>query len=318
MGSCVRNGAVRPYIRSKVPRLRWTPDLHHCFVHAIERLGGQDKATPKLILQLMDVRGLTISHVKSHLQMYRSMKNDLDRREIQETREQWLEPNHGTSDELENGDGPCPSFKPGKHFLPQFLYSQSQMPPLKRARVEAQVTQGINSKDEGSERMNRERSVVTSYQYQYSIDHYMHNAKFDRRIKQKEQLEMGMGVPESEIAPNLKVLGSFLEQSDPFKVNNLDELHLTPFLKKLSSKKKGYSFKTKSVVSKKETMSDDCSLSLSLALDPKQSDQNLQISSGSENSCINFPSAMRSLSSCSAFSNYHEINLDLSMSICGS
>lgn len=42
MGSCGRNGGVRQYIRSKVPRLRWTPDLHHCFVHAIERLGGQE------------------------------------------------------------------------------------------------------------------------------------------------------------------------------------------------------------------------------------------------------------------------------------
>ncbi|GAB4848163.1 hypothetical protein Ancab_002830 [Ancistrocladus abbreviatus] len=81
MGSCGRNGAVRQYVRSKVPRLRWTPDLHHCFLHAIERLGGQDKATPKLVLQLMDVRGLTISHVKSHLQMYRSMKNDPSRQE---------------------------------------------------------------------------------------------------------------------------------------------------------------------------------------------------------------------------------------------
>lgn len=32
---------VRQYNRSKVPRLRWTPDLHHCFVHAIHKLGGQ-------------------------------------------------------------------------------------------------------------------------------------------------------------------------------------------------------------------------------------------------------------------------------------
>lgn len=34
--------AVRPYIRSKTPRLRWTPDLHLRFIHAVERLGGQD------------------------------------------------------------------------------------------------------------------------------------------------------------------------------------------------------------------------------------------------------------------------------------
>lgn len=41
-GSRSGSGAVRQYVRSKMPRLRWTPDLHHCFVLAVERLGGQD------------------------------------------------------------------------------------------------------------------------------------------------------------------------------------------------------------------------------------------------------------------------------------
>ncbi|KAK7412456.1 hypothetical protein VNO78_03920 [Psophocarpus tetragonolobus] len=71
-----RRGTVRQHVRSKMPRLRWTPQLHHSFVHAVEGLGGQHRATPKLVLQLMNVRGLSIAHVKSHLQMYRSKKLD--------------------------------------------------------------------------------------------------------------------------------------------------------------------------------------------------------------------------------------------------
>ncbi|KAF3774312.1 putative Myb family transcription factor [Nymphaea thermarum] len=68
MGNCRKNGGVRRYNRSKIPRLQWTPDLHRRFVDAIDLLGGHHKATPKVVLQTMGVDGLEISHVKSHLQ----------------------------------------------------------------------------------------------------------------------------------------------------------------------------------------------------------------------------------------------------------
>eukprot|EP00250_Pteridium_aquilinum_P019552 c24473_g3_i1 orf=272-2422(-) len=55
---------------SKKPRVVWSVDLHQKFVNAVNQL-GIDKAVPKRILELMDVRGLTRENVASHLQKYR-------------------------------------------------------------------------------------------------------------------------------------------------------------------------------------------------------------------------------------------------------
>lgn len=68
-----------PNCRHKQRRMRWSPELHALFVQAVNALGGTEYATPKAILQHMNVAGLTLSQVKSHLQKYRYHEQRMSR-----------------------------------------------------------------------------------------------------------------------------------------------------------------------------------------------------------------------------------------------
>ncbi|XP_043716952.1 myb family transcription factor MOF1-like [Telopea speciosissima] len=279
MGSCGRNGAVRQYVRSKVPRLRWTPDLHRCFVHAIERLGGQDKATPKMVLQMMDIRGLKISHVKSHLQMYRSMKNDLNR---QDNQRKHSFDDHGCSidDDERNDVGFLPSSYPMKDSQDSDQFIYTPLPP-KRARIER--TSSITKNMKCSQRIC---DRVTS---PYYFHDYLQNMaekgggiikeSFRWQQQQQQQQEAEATSSTFSIPPhhlyNLNAFGYAIEESELFKISRLDDQQQLSFTRNHKMENTENSFQSLMYQSSdrddhvtEDEEAGDCTLSLSLSLRP--------------------------------------------------
>ncbi|CAH9129004.1 unnamed protein product [Cuscuta epithymum] len=84
------------------PRLKWTPELHHRFVDAVSQLGGAEKATPKSLMRKMNIQGITLYHLKSHLQKFRLGKGQNPQPRQDSKQEDYIE--HQSQSPADNSD----------------------------------------------------------------------------------------------------------------------------------------------------------------------------------------------------------------------
>ncbi|XP_030453911.2 myb family transcription factor PHL11 isoform X1 [Syzygium oleosum] len=130
--------------RDPKPRLRWTADLHDRFVDAVTKLGGPDKATPKSVHRLMGLKGLTLYHLKSHLQKYRLG---------QQTRRQ------NSDDKAEPSDG-----IPYVQFSPSRMASSSLQPSDLQPGREIPIEETLKCQMEVQKRLQQQLEVQKKLQ----------------------------------------------------------------------------------------------------------------------------------------------------------
>ncbi|KAG5390541.1 hypothetical protein IGI04_032082 [Brassica rapa subsp. trilocularis] len=76
------------------PRLRWSYELHHRFIDAVNQLGGPNKATPKGLMRVLEIPELTLYHLKTGRSQECQSQEDLgDQLDIIVPEEKHDEPN---------------------------------------------------------------------------------------------------------------------------------------------------------------------------------------------------------------------------------
>ncbi|EHA8592355.1 putative Myb family transcription factor [Cocos nucifera] len=184
--------------------------------------------------------------------------------------------------------------------------------PMKRTPMEAHaISSGLQCSQGISE-------TVTT---QYSFDDYLKTVAVERGIKEnlrwhKDAMETGF-LAGDQLSKH-KAQGHMEGKPDPFEVFKLEDQPLMPNGNRKRKSKENYEKRCPSFCDDhgvKNEAVDDCSLTLSL---PLHHNHRTNASSASESSSIISSSLTRNSEECSVFLNGRGLNLDLSMSICGS
>ncbi|XP_020206390.1 myb family transcription factor PHL11 isoform X2 [Cajanus cajan] len=179
------NGVVMTMTRDPKPRLRWTADLHDRFVDAVTKLGGPDKATPKSVLRLMGLKGLTLYHLKSHLQKYRLGQQA--RKQNEELHKENSRPN--TSHRGDNEGGEIPIAEALRHQIEvqKRLEEQLEVQKKLQMRIEAQgkYLQAVLEKAQKSLSLDGPGSIEASRaqltEFNSALSHFMENMNKDSK-----------------------------------------------------------------------------------------------------------------------------------------
>ncbi|KAL8150163.1 hypothetical protein V2J09_019971 [Rumex salicifolius] len=233
------------------PRLKWTPQLHQRFVDAVKSIGGAEKATPKSLMRVMGIPGLTLYHLKSHLQKYRLGKNH--------SIETCSESNH---EDCKESAGELDLFKQGT--------SNEALDPIEES---LQISQAIQIQMEIQRKLHEQIEVQRHLQLRIEAQgKYLHKVlnKAQETLSGCISSSMGVEDTKAELSELISMVNSGSLSSSLTKLTEMRELSLENLDRQIQIKGVGCSLESSLTSSDTSSFKEDKELKILPLLDQSQ------------------------------------------------